>query len=372
MGVSSIYVAATRQHVGKTTSTLGLVTACKHRGIKVGYCKPVGQQSIDFNSILVDKDALLFSDVMDFTLEADIHSPVILGKGATSAYIDAPERFDYPDRIHKAAAAIESRSDLVIYEGTGHPGVGSVVNLSNADVAKMLNAGVVMVVEGGIGSTIDMLNMCMAKFEQQQVPLLGVIVNKVISSKMDQVAHYVGKYLKRRNIPLLGLLPYDKTLAYPLMETICQAINGIVIYNGERLRENKIADILAGSVMDMERIKASDDLLLVVSSRLVDTALRKIQEVDKLMGREDSPIAGIVATGQGELEVKSLDYIKKHQIPLVRTSLDTFGVVLKYSNIEVKINRATPWKIRTAIQLVEDNIDLDRLLDQVDFRSAVS
>ncbi|MEM9887447.1 MAG: AAA family ATPase [Bacteroidota bacterium] len=367
MSVKSIYVAATRQHVGKTTSTLGLVTALKHRGIKVGYCKPVGQQSIDLNSILVDKDALLFSDVMDFHLEADVHSPVILGKGATSAYIDHPEKYTYPEQVLKAAQLIEERSELVIYEGTGHPGVGSVVELSNADVAKMVNAGVVMVVEGGIGSTIDMLSMCMAKFEQKGVPLLGVIVNKVIPEKKEKVADYVGKYLRRKGIPLLGVLPYDKSLAYPLMQTVCSAINGIAIYNGDRLKENEVAGILAGSVMDVERIKNSSDLLLVVSSRLVDTALLKIQEVTKLMGTEESPISGIVATGQGELEIKSLDYIKKHQIPLVRTSLDTFGVVLKHSNIEVKINRATPWKVKRAIEMIEKNVDLDAILEQVDY-----
>lgn len=371
MSVRSIYVAATRQHVGKTTSTLGLVTACKNRGIKVGYCKPVGQQSVDFNSIQVDKDALLFSDVMSFQLEANVHSPVILGKGATSSYIENPDRFSYPEQIQVATKLIEERSELVIYEGTGHPGVGSVVGLSNADVAKMVNAGVVMVVEGGIGSTIDMLSMCTAKFEQLEVPLLGVIVNKVRPDKMEKVRYYVGKYLERKGVPLLGVLPYDKSLAYPLMKTVCNAINGIVIYNGDRLNENKVEDIIAGSVLDKERLKQSNDLLLVVSSRMVDNAILKIEEVSKIMGTEESPLSGIVATGPGELEIKSLDYIKKHRIPLIRTSLDTFGVVLKYSNIEVKINRATPWKVKRAIELIEENIDLDRMLEQVDFRSFV-
>ncbi len=368
MKVKSIYVAATSQHVGKTTSTLGLVAACKNRGIQVGYCKPVGQETVDFKDIRVDKDALLFSDVMDFNLEAEVHSPVILGKGATSAFIENPEKYNYPDRLLKAAELIEERSELVIYEGTGHPGVGSVVNLSNADVAKMVNAGVVMVVEGGIGSTIDMLSMCIARFQQLNVPLLGVIVNKVLPSKIDKVEYYVGKKLKEMGIPLLGVLPYDKSLAYPLMKTVCEAVNGIVIYNGDQLAVKKVANIIAGSLLDTDRLKTSNDLLLVVSARLVDKAILKIEEVDKLMGRDDSPISGIIATGQGEMEVKSLDYIKRHKIPLIRTSLDTFGVVLTYGNIEVKINRATPWKVQKAIQLVQQNVDLDKLLEQVDYQ----
>lgn len=366
--VRSIYVAATSQHVGKTTSTLGLVAACKNRGIQVGYCKPVGQQTINFNEIQVDKDALLFSDVMDFNLEAEVHSPVILGKGATSAFIDNPEGFNYKDKLQTAAKIIEDRSELVIYEGTGHPGVGSVVNLSNADVAKMMNAGVVMIVEGGIGSTIDMLSMCIARFQQLEVPLLGVIINKVLPDKIEKVKHYVGKKLEHMGIPLLGILPYDKSLAFPLMKTVCSAVNGIAIYNSDQLATKKVEDIVAGSLIDEERLKTANDLLLVVSARLVDAAILKIEGIDKLTGREDSPLSGIIATGQGEMEVKSLDYIKKHKIPLIRTSLDTFGVVLKYGNIEVKINRATPWKVKKAIDLIQENVDLDRLLEQVDYK----
>ena len=41
--------------------------------------------------------------------------------------------------------------DYVIIEGTGHAGVGSVFNLSNAQVARRLNAKVIIVAAGGIG-----------------------------------------------------------------------------------------------------------------------------------------------------------------------------------------------------------------------------
>ena len=84
--MKSIYVAATSQHVGKTTSTLGLYAMLKSHGFNVGYCKPVGQKFLDINNDKVDKDALLFAEMMSFDLVAKLHSPVILGRGATEAY----------------------------------------------------------------------------------------------------------------------------------------------------------------------------------------------------------------------------------------------------------------------------------------------
>ena len=65
--------------------------------------------------------------------------------------------------------------------------MGSVADVSNADVARVLNAGVVMVAEGGIGSTIDKLSLSLARFQAYNIPILGIIVNKVFPEKIEQV-----------------------------------------------------------------------------------------------------------------------------------------------------------------------------------------
>ena len=72
-------------------------------------------------------------------------------------FLDNPSKYKLDERIVNAANQLDELHDIVIFEGTGHPGVGSVAGVSNAHVAKHLNAGVVMVVEGGIGNTIDKL-----------------------------------------------------------------------------------------------------------------------------------------------------------------------------------------------------------------------
>eukprot|EP00965_Chrysotila_dentata_P219714 6191307-Pleurochrysis_carterae.AAC.3 len=42
-----LFVAATRQHVGKTTVSLALMAGLQKRFNKVGYIKPVGQQHVE-------------------------------------------------------------------------------------------------------------------------------------------------------------------------------------------------------------------------------------------------------------------------------------------------------------------------------------
>lgn len=361
MKAKNLYVAATNQHVGKTTSTLGLASAFKRKGVNVGYCKPVGQHFLDLENIRVDKDTLLFADLLGFELAPEIHSPVILGSGATSAYLDDPFSFQYESAIRFAIEKLESLHDFIIYEGTGHPGVGSIVNLSNADVASMLQASVIMVVEGGIGSTFDRLNLSMALFRERKVPILGVIVNKVLPEKRDKVEYYMGKKLDEIGIPLLGLMPYDEVLAHPIISTIVQAIDGVVVQNIDQT-ERKVEHIMAGSLLDANRLKISKNILLVVGADRVNNAIHKIDLLTKVNSIEESPLVGILAAGEGKINDASIEYLDQHKIPLIRTNLDTYGSVLKISRIEVKINLSTPWKIKKAIDLIEANIDLEKIL----------
>jgi len=361
MKYKSIYVAATSQHVGKTTTTLGLVSAFQKQGIKVGYSKPVGQNHIDVNGAKVDKDSVLFADLLNFKIIPKIHSPVILGQGATKDLIENPETSHLAKLITNADKKLQKTKDIVIYEGTGHVGVGSVANLSNADVAKLLGAEVIMIVEGGIGSTIDMLNMCLSLFREKNVPLLGVIVNKVIPEKKEMVEKYLGTWLDSQGIKLLGVIPYDKTLGFPLVWSISKAINGDIEYFEER-GYKKVEKIVAGSLVDLKSLEDANDLLLVVSARALDKAISKIISISKLKDMAESPLSSIVVTGRDKLTAQSIKYIEENMIPVVRTDLDTYGAVIRISKLEVKINRRTPWKISRAIEMIRENVELNSIL----------
>lgn len=363
MKFKSIYVAASSQHVGKTTSTLGLVSAFSKLGYKVGYCKPVGQQALKVDHMDVDKDTVLFADLLKFKIDPKVHSPVILGPGATTAFLDRPEEYSFSDQVLYAQEILEQNNDLVIYEGTGHPGVGSVVGLSNARIAAMVNAGVVFIVEGGIGNSIDKLNMNLALFREEQVPVIGVIVNKVIPEKMDKIAHYIRLWLEPRGIPLIGMLPYDESLAYPQMSSVADAINAQVLYNEEQL-DNKVESFLAGSLIEPQVIKDKTNLLLVVSTPKVNEAINTIRYLIKRYRLDNVPLAGVVATGPGEIDETTVSFIREHKIPFLITHLDTYGSVIKISRIEVKINLDTPGKISRAIELIREGVDL-QLLERI-------
>ena len=369
--MKKIYVAATGQHVGKTTSTLGLVSNLRARGFQTGYCNPVGQEYLTVDGKIADKDAVLFAQVVGFDIIPEIHSPVVLARGATKAFLDDPSQFHYESLLQGAASQLEAVNDIMVYEGTGHPGVGSVVNLSNADVAELLGAGIIMVVEGGVGRTIDRLHMSTALFREKNLPMLGIIVNKVIPEKREEIQHYLSLKLGQMGMPLLGVVPYDRSLSFPIMETINQAVNGKVIVNEHRL-SNRVEDIIAGSLVDIDEFNTFRNILLVVSYKRLAEAIDKIHAIAKVKKLARSPLSGVIVTGDGrhenwyKLEDIRHPYLLDHEIPILTTILDTYGSVVKISRIEVKINTRTPWKVKKAISLIRDHVDFELLLERLD------
>lgn len=179
---------------------------------------------------------------------------------------------------------------------------------------------------------------------------------------MEQVQKYVKIWLDKNDLRLLGVVPHDNTLGYPLIWTIAKTINGTIELHNEK-GFNKVEKILAGSLVDLDSLTKSTDNLLVVSSRVIDEAILRIKTISDTEGFEDTPLSGIVVTGKDPLSVITTDYIEEFSLPLVRTELDTFGAVIKISNLEVKINRRTPWKISKAIELINDHVDIALMMD---------
>lgn len=238
-----IFVAATRQHVGKTTVSLALMSGLQKRFNKVGFIKPVGQQHIPvMNSqgkeIRVDKDVQVMKEFfsLDHIEYADM-SPVIIPKGYTSKYIDSEINSDAQvEAIRRSFAAQSAVSDAVLVEGTGHVGVGSIVELSNAKAAALVGADVVLVTNGGLGKAFDELEMNRQMFASEGVKVRGVVLNKVMPDKVEQVRQKMGKVMMERwGIPLLGVVPDLPYLGSSSLRDIEQALDGNLLA-GEKCR----------------------------------------------------------------------------------------------------------------------------------------
>ncbi|HEU0265305.1 MAG TPA: dethiobiotin synthase, partial [Geobacterales bacterium] len=145
-----IFIAATGQNTGKTTISVSLMHLALKRYPRVGFIKPIGPKCVEFSGLTMDKDAALMAMIHGLEQDARFMSPVVLGRGSTKKFLDGDIAATWPvEKIRDACAELEKKNDFLIIEGAGHGGVGSVIGLNNARVARLVDAPVVMVAGGG-------------------------------------------------------------------------------------------------------------------------------------------------------------------------------------------------------------------------------
>src|SRR5580693_1570697 len=203
-----IFIAATRQNDGKTTTSLGLIAALQTFFPRVGYIKPVGQRFIEIEDEKIDEDTILMDAVYRLNCPLVDMSPIAVEPDFTRKYLQAANNEALVKKIQKAFDRVAWEKDFVLCEGSGHAGVGSVFDLSNAQVAKILRAKVIIVTQGGIGKPIDEISLNQALFEKEGVEIIGVILNKVLPDKLDFITDFARRGLKRKGLELLGVIPH--------------------------------------------------------------------------------------------------------------------------------------------------------------------
>lgn len=117
----------------------------------------------------------------------------------------------------------ESEADFEIIDGS--PGIGCPV------IASMNNADLILLVTEPTLSGLSDLNRVVITTEKMRVPTV-VCINKVVEH--SAIVEKIIKYCQQKEIPLVGMIPYDKTVAkninlgLSVIETDCPAKTAIM------------------------------------------------------------------------------------------------------------------------------------------------
>ncbi len=364
--MKKIFIAATRQNDGKTTVSLGLFKSLLKRDPSIQYMKPVGQQYKEINGNKIDKDAVLFQKTFNLNEEnLPIMSPIASPRGFTETYINDPDEASLQNKILNAEKNLTKNSGSILYEGTGHAGVGSVFDSSNAAVAKLLKTPVIIVSIGGIGKAIDEIMLNTAVFKQLGVPIMGVIINKVLPNKYDKINTVVRKGLDRLGLDVLGVIPLNEDLTYPTISSIVDELKPNILSMSKTGKNNIIEKFMIGDMMPHNALDhfSRNTLMIVPGNRegLVLTAL-----CENLLTNGPHLVSGIVFTNGIRPHQKILDLLYTSQIPLFMVEEDAFSIATKINQMIVKIRSEDKNKIAIAGSIIEKYVDIDKIFTKMD------
>jgi BioD-like phosphotransacetylase family protein len=354
-----VFIAATRQNDGKTTTSLGLIAALQRIYPRVGYIKPVGQRFVEIEEQKIDEDTVLMDSVYQLNCPLVDMSPIAVEPDFTRKYLLSSNNDSLVRKIQKAFDRVAWEKEFVLCEGSGHAGVGSVFDLSNAQVAKVLGAKVIIVTQGGIGKPIDEVCLNQALFEKEGVEIIGVIINKVLGTKVDYISEFARKGFKRKGLDLLGVIPHQDMLSCPTVDSIREDLRAELLSTPDRLN-SLVEDVVVGAMGAQNAMNYfKRGVLLITPGDREDIILAACTGLET-DGQE--MMAGIVLTGNLRPDASLLKVIRTMPIPVLLAAEDSYRVASKVHDITVKTRPADSNKISLIRDLIAKNVDLDKIL----------
>jgi len=207
----SLLVTGTAESIGKTGVALALARLATEDDASVGYMKPKGTRLESNVGKTLDADPMLARELLDIDeemheLEPVVYSPTFV-RQAIRGREDAEE---IRDRVREAYDAIAEDRDLVVVEGGGGPETGSVVDLTDRDVAEVLDASVVVIANYEEPWDVD---ETLAYAESLGDRLSGIVFNGVPDQAYEDLETDVVPFLEGRGIAVHGIVPRVQELA---------------------------------------------------------------------------------------------------------------------------------------------------------------
>lgn len=350
-----IFIAATGQDCGKTTTSLSLIHLARKKYRRVGFIKPFGPKLITYKGRQIDMDAALISHIYGLDDDLEFMSPVVVESRTTRRFLDGEiSREQLLEPLDRAVAALEKKCDFLIIEGAGHAGVGAVVGLSNAEVAARYLAPVLLVTGGGVGHVIDSVHLNLALFREAGAEVRMLVPNKLIPAKREATLGYLEKAFAGYPFKVIGGFNYSPVLADPTLRHVARLL-GLQLHatDEQSLRIAHHLQMGAASTQRVVDLLQPSTLLVVTSSR--DELLVMLASLYH-MPEFRSKIAGLVIPGLAPVADIVQRILNDAGIPYMRTTATSAEVFSRISEDVSKIGPEDREKISLVQQLAESEL----------------
>jgi BioD-like phosphotransacetylase family protein len=356
-----VFIAATGPNGGKTTTSLSMLHLAQKKYQRIGFIKPLGPKPTALKGISMDKDAALVAQVFGLEKNLPLMSPVVVYPGMTKKVLNGViHTEELEERILLACAELEKDCDFLIIEGAGHTGVGSVLGLSNARIARLLGAPVLMVTGGGIGNVIDSVYLNLALFEKEGAEVRAILANKITPEKRDITLDYLRRAFAHEPFKVLGGFNYQPVLANPTLRRIVKILD--LPLRGNKREVSRIihhVQICAASTQRVTELLKDSSLLLVTSSR--DELLVTMANLYQLPQYHDK-IVGLLIPGVAPISRTTQLILDRSNIPYIRA--ERFNTTQLYQLLTDDVGKTTAEdaeKINLIRALAEKRFDFNQI-----------
>ena len=226
--------------VGLTSISLGMVRALERSGLKVGFCKPIAQNSAGYNG--PERSSELVART-----HASITPPKSLALPEVERMLGNGQQDEILERVVHLCQLAREGKDVLLVEGMVANRQTSYAAEANAKLAQALDAEVILVSapDGeSLTELTDRIDLQAQQFGGCESPrVLGVIFNKVRSEDFSAQVKSQSPLFDSDCFRILGCIPWNAELNAPRTSDIAEMMQAHILNEGE-YRQRRVQEIL--------------------------------------------------------------------------------------------------------------------------------
>lgn len=340
----SYFVAATQPNVGLTSVSLGLLRALQRRGLKVGFVKPVTKRTPD-----TEPSVLFARNICKVT-----NTPDPLPISLVTQYVTSGRTDELLEDIVSLAMSATEGADVLVIEGMQADPSRAFIPRLSGDIARSLQADVVLVASGADAEGIAQTNYLIAQVRQAGRNVVGVIFNRA-AADFDKAA--VTEQLE--GVPIWGVIENNPELSAPRTIDIARHMGAEVMIEGQ-ITTRRVRDTVLAARSVTEVIARLKPGALVISAGdrddiILATALAESNGIE---------LAGLVLTHHSFISPRIERFGSRafHSgLPVLRTDGDSYETASRISRLPLAVPHDDLSRMDTVIDNMAEQIDGDAI-----------
>jgi len=319
----TLYITSSEAGAGRTTVCAGVGKCLLDDGKKVGFLKPTITDVENPPKEIADSDPVFMKSIFALEEPVDRLCPVI------------SDGSNLGNKVKEASSSVAAGKDVLIVEG-----------ICESGIAEALGARVIIIEDYSSQlSEAKLINTCQ-KFGKY---LLGVVLNKVPRSKLEQVRNGRPAQFAKAGINVLGVLPEDRVLLTLTIGELAEHLQGKILNCAEKSTELVENFMLGAMTVDSgpEYFGRRANKAVVVRSGRPDMQLAALETSTRCL----------ILSGNEEPTRTVLYGAEDKGIPVILAEGDTAAIVTGIEDALGKARFNQEKKLSELIEIMEQHFD---------------
>ena len=356
-----LLVGSIEAYSGKSAIILSIAHQLVKKGFKVAYSKPLGTCLDENFEEIREKDVNFLKDSLGLSAE-QVQSPLLhLDQNTIGSRLQGKDNNNYSEALQQYVAKL--RGEVVLLEGPETLWEGSLFGLATEDIAETTDSAILLV--SRYDSLLSVANFLTAK-KLLGDRLIGIVINDIPPTKLEEVSSLIKPYLEQQDIPLLGMLPQDKLLNSVSVRELAKRLDAKVLCRSDRL--DLMVESLSIGAMNvnsaLEFFRQRENMAVVTGG----------DRTELQMAALETSTHCLILTGHVPPKPYILNRAEDLEVPVLSVDFDTLTTVEIVDNCFGKVPIHEPIKVKRMRDLMSKHFDFDRLseylgLDKVQLTS---